>query len=141
MNDISREIRAELKGLNTICANNDLQFKFKITRLPVRFIIRPSDEAVASALDNALFSEKELPIVKPIIAPDAMIEFSFVPGGIIVETHSKFVIDDDVLNKIKGKAKKLHYLMLQLHFHNEMQKVADFEYIVDAEDDPFVIFA
>lgn len=47
---------------------------------------------------------------------DSRLTFQFRDGEILVRTDSRLIIPDDLFTKVKGKAKKLHYLYLQAYF-------------------------
>lgn len=48
-------------------------------------------------------------------ARDARLQIIFHDGDIIIRTDERLIITDALLTKIKGQAKKLHYLYLQAY--------------------------
>ena len=59
-------------------------------------------------------------------ARDAKLHFIFQDGEIIVRTDSRLVVPDALLTKIKGLAKKMHYLYLQA-YHRQRVEVTENE--------------
>ena len=57
-----------------------------------------------------------------ISATDARLQYIFSDGEIIVRTDSRLIISDDLMTKIKGLAKNMHYLYLQAFFRERMEK-------------------
>lgn len=56
-----------------------------------------------------------------ISARDAKLHFIFQGGDIIVRTDSRLVISDALMGKIKGQAKKMHYLYLQAYHRQRVE--------------------
>lgn len=51
-------------------------------------------------------------------ARDAKLKFIFRDGEILVRTDSRLIIPDSIMSKVKGYAKKMHYLYLQSLHHS-----------------------
>lgn len=100
--------------LEKLCDDNDLQYTFKIDDFPIIVTIKPHwGKAAQQRID---FGEQE-----PTTDPNARIELVF-GHELILRSYGDFVIDDDLLNKIKNSAKKLHYTFLQLYFLHQKKK-------------------
>jgi hypothetical protein len=100
--------------LEKLCDDNDLQYTFKIDDFPIIVTIKPHWEKAAQQRID--FGEQE-----PTTDPNARIELVF-GHELILRSYGDFVIDDDLLNKIKNSAKKLHYTFLQLYFLHQKEK-------------------
>ena len=117
--------------LEKLCDDNDLQYGFKTDDFPIIVTIRPHwKKAAQQRID---FGEQE-----PTTDPNARIELVF-GHELILRSYGDFVIDDDLLNKIKNSAKKLHYTFLQLYFLHQMEKAKSIwqtgRYKADEPDD------
>lgn len=55
---------------------------------------------------------------------DAKLVFSFPVGAIGIRIVGRLIISDDLMNKIKGLAKKMHYQFLQGYFAMQSEQVA-----------------
>lgn len=113
---LTDKVQDEIAKLDKLCRENKLRFDFAKDQLPIKLITMPFIDAQKG--QEPLFDKEDIPSDEPTTDPDARIEFIFVDGDIMVRTSKDFLIDDDVLNKIKSSAKKLHYLFLQWFFEN-----------------------
>lgn len=55
-------------------------------------------------------------------ARDARLQIIFHDGDIIIRTDERLIITDALLTKIKGQAKKLHYLYLQAYHALDLER-------------------
>ena len=132
---ISRQYTAINEKLGKLLADNGLVGTFKTDAYPISLTV---------SMDASPGAQMELFDVDATgaSASDASLKFVFEDGDILVRTHSRLVIADDIMSKIKGFAKKLHYLYLQDFFryrmaqqkHDQMPDVSD-EYAMRPEHD------
>ena len=113
---LTDKVQDEMAKLDKLCRENKLNFVFEKDQLPIKLITMPLVDKAKG--QEPLFEASEISSDEPHTDPDARIEFIFVDGDIMVRTSKDFLIGDDVLNKIKASAKKLHYLFLQWFFGN-----------------------
>ena len=99
------EIETKLAAL---LAENNLVHRFYSDGYPISLTIAQSQDP---ADQMELFEADE----RSVSASDARLNFIFQDGDIIVRTDSRLVISDALLSKIKGFAKKMHYLYLQAY--------------------------
>ena len=98
--------------LETLCDKEDLEVEIYRLGFPITVTIKPqlgsqvslfdSDNGVTTEVYKAGDEKREMQIIF-----DEDLTIKFIGG---------FVIDDDLLNKIRSLSKKLHYLWLQLFF-------------------------
>lgn len=106
---IQRQYAAINEKLEKLLADNGLVGTFNTSFYPISLTV---------CIDMSIESQMALYGVDEIgaSASDAKLKFIFEDGDVLVRTHSRLVIPDDVMTKIKGFAKKLHYLYLQDFF-------------------------
>jgi len=97
----------EYEKLEKLCVNNAMEFHVRKDAYPVRFTIGPR-----------LIETGQMSLVDE--APQNEVRMEFVFGEeLSVSFVGDFVIDDDLLNKIKSQVKKLHYIWLQIWFRDK----------------------
>ena len=96
--------------LDTLLAENGLVGTFRTDKYPIVLCV---------GMDQSLDAQMELyeTTDHDASAQDAKLKFIFRDGEILVRTDSRLVISEALMNKIKGHAKKKHYLYLQAFFH------------------------
>jgi len=102
------------KKLDKLCEDNDLEYTFSKEDFPIILTIKPLWEKAAQM-------RLDLGNDEPTTDPDARIELVF-GHELTLRSFGDFVIDEDLLIKIKNGAKKLHYLYLQVYFEQQKQK-------------------
>jgi len=100
--------------LNKTCSENGLEFNFESSRFPIIATIRPDGE-LRNQMMMDLGDEKEGSNYI-----NGEIRFSF-GEELTITVLNDFRIGDDLLNKIKGQIKKLHYVFLQTYFKMKMK--------------------
>ena len=92
--------------LAELLAAHNLVYTFSRDDYPISIAVEPNLDPSAQmemfANDDAGVSSR-----------DAKLRFIFQDGAIIVRTDGSLIISDALLSKIKGLAKKMHYLYLQ----------------------------
>lgn len=111
MNIVELERLHELSGkLTELLRANDLTCTFVTDRYPIVLSIsRDMDPA-----EQLEMCEAQADCVS---ACDAKLDFLFVDGDVVIRVDKRLVIPDALLSKIKGLAKKMHYMYLQAYFH------------------------
>lgn len=121
MNDMNsaKEIllfRSEETKLSELLAENGLSYTFNVYEYPICLIVSqntdPGDQMEFYSTDSENSSDK-----------DSRLCFQFSDGEITIRTDSRLIIPDSLMTKIKGKAKKMHYLYLQAYFRASMLNV------------------
>lgn len=137
---IERQYRAINEKLGKLLADNGLVGTFNTNTYPISLTV---------GMDMSPEAQMELFDVDEIgaSASDAKLKFVFEDGDILVRTHSRLVIADDIMSKIKGFAKKLHYLYLQNFFREHKRTDAlvsitaadippdDYDMLTDEDED------
>lgn len=100
--------------LNKLLAENNLVHSFKCSGYPIVLIVSQDTDPAAQM---ELFSQDE-----GTSSRDSRLAFIFQNGDIIVRTDSRLVISDSLMSKIKGYAKKMHYLFLQAFFRKFVEE-------------------
>ena len=103
--------------LDKMCSENHLEFSFKRDDFPIIAHFEPIWEQAAQMRIEGI--EDGSPI-KP-SDPDASFDMIF-GDELIIQTSKDFTIDDEVMNKLKNAAKKLHYYFLQLWFKRSYEQ-------------------
>lgn len=137
---ISRQYNAIEEKLEKLLADNGLVGTFNTNTYPISLTVGMN---MSPAAQMELFDVDEIRAS----ASDAKLKFVFEDGDILVRTHSRMVIADDTMLKIKGFAKKLHYLYLQDFFRYRMRTDAlvnataadiphdDYDMLTDEDED------
>lgn len=116
--------------LDKLCHENHLRFRFRADDYPIIFRFEPIWEKAAQMKfesDGFEGGEKRKPT-----DPEASIEMIF-DDELIIQITNDFTIDDEILNKIKGMAKKLHYLYL--HIWHKLKKQGE-DWTTYTKEDP-----
>ena len=101
---------AELENkLSAVCEENSLLYRFTHERDPIILTIEPD-----TSLDGqiSMLEDGNYPA-----APGAAIQFIFRDGELSVRQKGSMELTDQILNKLKSIAKKMHYAWLQVFFH------------------------
>lgn len=104
------DIGAKIMG---ICDNEGLQYDFLMHNFPIIARITPTEDR----LDQMTLLEDEN-------------ENNYVNGEILfifadeltVQIKNDFIISDDLMNKLKNNAKKMHYIFLQKYFKDRKER-------------------
>lgn len=96
--------------LETLLSENNLVHTFHIDKYPIYLSITQNMDPSAQM---EMFDTSN----DGVSARDAKLNFIFRDGEILVRTDSRLIIPDSLMSKIKGLAKKMHYLYLQAFFH------------------------
>ena len=104
--------------LAELLAAHNLVYTFSSDDYPISITVEPNLDPSAQmemfANDDAGVSSR-----------DAKLRFIFQDGNIIVRTDSRLIISDALLSKIKGLAKKMHYLYLQA-YHRYLNEAKEY---------------
>lgn len=103
------QLRAVEEKLSSLLEDNHLVHTFHASAYPISLSIsQDKDPSAQMELYSTSGSD--------VSAQDARLNFIFAGGEILVRTDSRLIIPDSVMSKIKGYAKKMHYLYLQAYF-------------------------
>lgn len=109
--------------------DNQLIRKFNTDAYPITLTITPN---VSPEAQMAMYSMAEYGAS----SRDAKLVLSFPVGEIGLRIVGRLIISDALMNKIKGLAKKMHYLYLQAQFAMLSENVAFPKvHTLDAEED------
>lgn len=97
----------ELEKLEKLCDENKLEFELKKAEFPFIATIRPDRES-RNQMRMDLGAEHE-------IFKNGEIKLIFA-DELTMSIINDFMIEDNLLNRIKNQVKKLHYLYLQMYF-------------------------
>ncbi len=106
---------AEAEKMETLLIENGLLFDFNTETYPLTMTVQPNttpDEQMA------MFEQA----TDGVSSQDAKLVLQFPVGEIVVRVYGRLVISDNLLNKIKNQAKKMHYLWLQGYFATYMER-------------------
>ena len=95
--------------LEKLLADNHLVHRFATSGYPITLTVSQDKDPSAQM---ELYSQDS----GDISAWDSRLVFAFEDGEIVVRTDSRLVISDALMGKIKGYAKKMHYLYLQAFY-------------------------
>lgn len=125
MNIYANVAQIENKLAETLAENN-LVHTFRTRSYPV--VLTISQDASPEA-QVALFESSD----GSVSSRDAKLRLIFELDGLKIQTDSRLVISDALMNKIKGLAKKLHYAYVQAFFADRIGVV---EAVSDAPSEP-----
>lgn len=97
--------------LEALMQDNNLTYSFNTDSYPITL-------SVSQDLDPSAQMEIYDTSAGDVSDRDSKLTFIFRDGELIVRSDSRLVISDDLLGKIKGLAKKMHYLFLQSYFRD-----------------------
>ena len=103
------QLKAVEEKLGELLADNNLVYAFRTTQYPISL-------TVSQDKDPSAQMELYCTDAGDVSARDARLDIIFQDGEIVIRTDSRLVISDSILSKIKGYAKKMHYLYLQEYF-------------------------
>lgn len=92
-----------------VCKDNKLEIEIALTRFPVIATLRPDLEE----RDQLRFDTKDMEENTNFVSGEIRLIFE---EELTMTVLNDFRIEDDLLNKIKGMVKKLHYIFLQIYF-------------------------
>lgn len=92
-----------------VCKDNKLEIEIALTRFPVIATLRPDLEE----RDQLRFDTKDMEENTNFVSGEIRLIFE---EELTITVLNDFRIEDDLLNKIKGMVKKLHYIFLQIYF-------------------------
>lgn len=101
--------------LAELLANNNLLHKFSTDSYPMTLTI---SRDISPEAQIAMFEQDS----GDVSSADSKLVFSFPVGEIGVRVYGRLVISDDLMNKIKGHAKKMRDLYLQAVYAARAEK-------------------
>lgn len=109
----------ELKKIEKVCNEEDLEFHFVKASFPVIATIEPTWQAKDQMRMDLGESAESI--------TNGEIKFIFA-DELTMSIVNDFMIEDALLNKIKNAAKKLHYIYLQMYFKEKTYKIGGVNY-------------
>lgn len=106
-----KQFRAVEDKLRKLLSENNLIYTFKVDSYPITLTINQDADPSAQM-------ELYETTTDGVSARDSKLQIIFRDGSILIRTDSRIVISDELMNKIKGYAKKMHYLYLQALYRN-----------------------
>lgn len=97
--------------LDKVCRDNKLWYSIEASQYPITITIRPVTDDGQVRLPG--ITEKLQ------MDPKARVTFEFL-DEMVIHTHEKFVLPEDVFNRIKGASKKFVQVYLQMFFEKQM---------------------
>lgn len=125
-----RQFQAVEDKLSKLLADNNLVHSFATKGYPITLTISQDKDPSAQM---EIYSQDD----GDVSAWDSRLVFAFQDGEIVVRTDSRLVISDALMGKIKGYAKKMHYLYLQAFYHGIVDQRALEEADEADQDDSF----
>lgn len=104
---LSYDYETEIGKLEKLCKENDLDYEIKKAIFPFIATIRP-DREVKNQMRMNLGGEHET-------FRNGEIKLIFA-DELTMQIVNDYVIEDNLLNKLKNQIKKLHYIYLQIYF-------------------------
>lgn len=104
-----KEFEAVASKLNELLAENMLTYKFSTAAFPITLTIMPDTSMDAQM---SMYEQAE----DGVSSNDAKLVYSFKVGEIAVRVYGRIIMPDALMSKIKGLAKKMHYVWLQCYF-------------------------
>ena len=120
-----KQFQAVEEKLEKLLADNHLVHRFATQGYPITLTIS-QDKDTAAQME--IYSQDD----GDVSAWDSRLVFAFQDGEIVVRTDSRLVISDALMGKIKGYAKKMHYLYLQAFYHG----IVDQRALEEADEAP-----
>ena len=114
--------------LADVLSEHSLAHKFDRSKYPITLTI---SQDVSIEAQMALYTEAD----GSLSSRDAVLRFIFKMDSLEIQTNSRLVISDKLMNKIKGLAKKMHYSYLQAFFAERMQGGEDCDRESTPDDD------
>ena len=107
---LDMDYEKELSKIEDMCIGNKLEFEFTKFSFPVVATIKPSRESKNQIRMDLGDGSKSLTAG----------EIKFIFGDeLTMSIENDFMIEDQLLNRIKNAAKKLHYIYLQMYFKEQ----------------------
>ena len=104
-----KEFEAIASKLNELLAENMLTYKFSTAAFPITLTITPDASMDAQM---TMYEQSD----DGMSSSDAKLVYSFKVNEIAVRVYGRLIITEALMNKIKGLAKKMHYVWLQCYF-------------------------
>ena len=104
-----KEFEAVATKLNELLAENMLTYKFSTAAFPITLTIMPDASMDAQM---SMYEQSD----DGVSSNDAKLVYSFKVNEIAVRVYGRLIITEALMNKIKGLAKKMHYVWLQCYF-------------------------
>lgn len=120
-----RQFQAVEDKLSKLLADNNLVHSFATKGYPITLTISQDKDPSAQM---EIYSQDD----GDVSAWDSRLVFAFQDGEIVVRTDSRLVISDALMGKIKGYAKKMHYLYLQAFYRG----IVDQRELEEADEAP-----
>lgn len=120
-----KQFQAVEEKLEKLLADNHLVHRFATQGYPITLTIS-QDKDTAAQME--IYSQDD----GDVSAWDSRLVFAFQDGEIVVRTDSRLVISDALMGKIKGYAKKMHYLYLQAFYRG----IVDQRALEEADEAP-----
>lgn len=96
------------QNLDKQLAENGLVCAFHTATYPIILTVSPD---ISPEVQIGLYEDED----GGLCARDARLQIIFADGEIVIRTDERLIMTDALLTKIKGQAKKLHYLYLQAY--------------------------
>lgn len=96
-----------------VCEENNLEIDLELSRYPITVAIRPN----LQARDQLRFDLEDKEVSTNFVNGEIRLIFG---DELTMTVFNDFKIEDELLNRIKGMVKKLHYLYLQKYFKGKM---------------------
>ena len=123
-----RQFDSIKEKLDKLLCDNCLVGEFHCNSYPIYLSI---SQDVSPAAQMELYDTSDAGVS----ARDSRLLFIFQDASILVRTDSRMIIPDDLMSKIKGLAKKMHYMHLQIYFRTQMEMTSNFYDIGDPAGD------
>lgn len=120
-----KQFQAVEDKLSKLLADNNLVHSFETKGYPIMLTISQDKDPSAQM---EIYSQDD----GDVSAWDSRLVFCFQDGEIVVRTDSRLVISDALMGKIKGYAKKMHYLYLQAFYRG----IVDQRVLEEADEAP-----
>ena len=104
-----KEFEAVASKLNELLAENMLTYKFSTAAFPITLTIMPDASMDAQM---TMYEQSD----DGVSSNDARLVYSFKVNEIAVRVYGRLIITEALMSKIKGLAKKMHYVWLQCYF-------------------------
>lgn len=116
---LKNDYEVELEKIERVCKENKLEIEFYKAGFPIVAILRPSEES-KDQLRMDLGPEAE---------PHTNGEIKLVfADELQMSIENNFMIEDQLLNRIKNAAKKIHYIYLQMYFKEKTFHIGEVNY-------------
>lgn len=104
---LKNDYEVELEKIERVCKENKLEIEFTQASFPIVAIVKPSQESKNQMVMDLGEGARTL--------TNGEIKFIFA-DELTMSIVNDFMIEDQLLNRIKNAAKKIHYIYLQMYF-------------------------